>query len=55
MLFWATCMDMEIILCEVNKTERQISYDMYMLNLTKMIKNLIYRTEINSQISKQIL
>ena len=39
MLFWAIWMDVEIILCEVNKTERQISYDiMYMLSLIKIIE-----------------
>ena len=39
MLFWAIWVDVEIILCEVNKTERQISYDiMYMLSLIKIIE-----------------
>ena len=58
MSFEVTQMDLEIIiLSEVSQTEKELSYDItYMWNIIKSdTKDLIYKRETNSQISKPIL
>ena len=55
--FVATWLDLEIFkLSEVSQTEnKQISYHLYVESNKSDTKELIYKTEINSQISKSIL
>ena len=50
MSFVATWMDLKVVIQSKSVRERQMPYIIFMCNLKKMIDELIYKTEIGSQI-----